>query len=99
MAAAIVKFNALSNPIGTTSQNNDLLLRGGLRFIFRLIGRIQVRRETLEFRSAGIHMFVDWRNAIFLAQMPDLFRRDPLVSHSPHLAQTGIRDTHALGLA
>ena len=65
MDRAIVKLNALSDTDWTGTKNNDLFLffvfvflNKLLRFIFIIIGRIEVRSLCRKFRSTGINHFV-----------------------------------------
>ncbi len=59
MHAAVVKFDTLTDSVGAAAQNDDLLFIRGLRFVFRLVGRIHVRGLRFKFRGAGIHALIN----------------------------------------
>ena len=55
MAAAVVELNTLADAVGTTSEDKNLLLIGGINFIVTIIGRVHVRSRSLELGSASIN--------------------------------------------
>ena len=79
VAAAIIELDSLPDAVGPAAQNNDLLLRGGRSFVFFFVSGIEIRRVTLEFGGAGIHVFVNWADAMLLAQMANLLARPTAV--------------------
>ena len=79
VAAAIIELDSLPDAVGPAAQNNDLLLRCGRSFVFFFVSRIEIRRVTLKFRGAGIHVLVHRANAVLLAQMANLLARPPAV--------------------
>ena len=61
--AAIVELDALADAVGAAAQDDDFLARSRRRLVFLLVGRVEIRRMGLEFRSAGIHLLVDGPDA------------------------------------
>ena len=58
MDAAVIEFDPLADPVGSSSQDHDLHPVGGFRLILFFIGGVIVRSIGLEFGSAGVHSFV-----------------------------------------
>ena len=94
MAAAIIEFDSLADAIRATAQNHDLGPRLGVGFVLVLVRGIQVRRERLEFRGAGIDAFENRSNAVARALQPHGSGR-----RSPNLRQLFITGSVALRLA
>src|ERR1700694_697230 len=55
MAKAVIERNALADAFGTAPQDHDLLSIRWRGLIFRFVARIEIRRKTLELRSARVH--------------------------------------------
>src|SRR5437667_320392 len=94
MTAAIIEFDSLSDAIRATAQNHDLGPRLGVGFVFVFVRGIQVRRERLEFRGAGIDAFENRSNAVARALQPH-----GSGSRSPNLRQLFITGSVSLRLA
>ena len=67
VAAAVIKLNSLPDTIRPTSQDNDFFLFSRSRLVFVFVRGIEIWRVALEFRSAGVHAFVNRHDATFLA--------------------------------
>ena len=52
--ATVIKFNALTNPIGATAEDHDLLAIAVLDFVFGSVGGIVVGRVGGKFCGTGI---------------------------------------------
>src|SRR5262245_1106985 len=52
VAAAAIEFNPLSYPVGTTTEDHDLLAIAGFGLILFLVRRVEVWRVRLEFCGA-----------------------------------------------
>src|SRR5205814_8587938 len=48
MAAAVIEFATLPDPVRPAAENHDLLATARLGFAFALVARIEIRREALE---------------------------------------------------
>ena len=59
MHTAVIKFNSLSDPVGSPAQNHDLLPVRYAGLIFAFIGGIIIGRGRLELRRTGIHQFIN----------------------------------------
>ena len=68
MAAAIVELDALADAVGPAAQDDDFLLIAGIGFALRLaahrrlVGRIHVGRQRLEFGGASVDTLVAGMN-------------------------------------
>ena len=69
MAAAVVELDSLADAVRPGAQDDDFLLVGGRRFVFFLVGGIEVRRVALEFGGASVDVLVHRANAELLAQL------------------------------
>ena len=58
VAAAVVELDALADAVRAAAEDDDLLPRRRVRFALLLVGAVQVRRERLEFRGAGVDPLV-----------------------------------------
>ena len=58
MAAAIVKLDALADPVRAATENNDLLGCTWRSLAFRLIGGVHIRRGGREFSCAGVDALI-----------------------------------------
>jgi hypothetical protein len=56
---AIVELDPLADTVRTTSQDDDLGLRGRPGLILLLVGGVVVRRVGLELRRAGVEELVN----------------------------------------
>ena len=59
MAAAVVKLDALPDAVRSRAQDDDLLPSRGRGFIFFVVAGVEIRREALKLRRAGVHKLVD----------------------------------------
>ena len=75
VAATVVKLDSLPDAIRPAAQNDHFLLVGRRGLVFFFVGRVKIRRIAFEFGGAGVHAFVNRRDAVLLAQMPDFFLR------------------------
>ena len=74
MHAAVIKFNALADAVGTAAQNHDLVAIRWLRFtfaVFCFVGGIQVRRIGRKLRGAGIDPLINWKYLQAVARSPN----------------------------
>ena len=94
VAAAVVELNSLPDAVGPAAENDDFLLVGRRRFVFVFVGRVEIRREALEFRGAGVHALVDRHHAVLLAQVANLF----LPFQPPDAGQAPVGESHALAI-
>ena len=78
MDTAVVEFDPLPDPIGSTAEDHDLAPIRRLRLTFLLVGRVEVGRMGLELGAAGIHSLVDGPDAEGVA-----FRTKRLFAHLP----------------
>ena len=90
MAAAVVELDSLPDAIRSAAQNDDFLLCRRLGLVFGFVGRVQIRREALKLRGAGIHVLVYGGKAMLLSQMPDLLSRSLIIAQPPGFSQAGI---------
>ena len=67
MAAAIIEFNSLPDPIGSAAENHDLLSIRRLGLVFFFVRRIKVRRVGFEFRGAGVDALVHRNDSVLRA--------------------------------
>ena len=78
MAAAIVEFDALADPVGSAAEDDHLprLARPRLVPVVvgdpRLVGRVHVRRRRGEFRRAGVDALVDGPHLQPVPRLPHL---------------------------
>ncbi len=92
MAAAVVELDALSDPIGTTAKDHHLAPRRRFGFVRELVAGIEVRREALKLRRAGVDAIEDCPDAERLAALAHgEFIRVPKVG------ELGVGDAGALG--
>src|SRR6266850_1648971 len=75
VAATVVKFNSLANPIRTRPKNHDFAAVGGVYFVFSFVGRIKIWREGFKFSTAGIYALVNGNQAqLFTIRAHFVFR-------------------------
>ena len=55
MATAVVEFNALADPVGAASQNEDLGVCGGRALALAIIRAVHVGCAGLKLGCAGVH--------------------------------------------
>ena len=67
VAAAVIELDSLPDAVGAAAQNHDLLAGAGVGLAGAFVARIEVRREALELRGAGVHAVEDGLDAEFLA--------------------------------
>ena len=60
MDTAVVELNALTNPIGPTTEHHDFFLISGLRFALFAIGGVHISGVSRKLRRAGIHTLENW---------------------------------------
>src|SRR3990167_1426622 len=70
MDTAVIEFNSLTDTIWAAAEDDNLFLLCRLCFTRGLIRGIQVWRKCLEFSAAGIHVFEDWPDCLFLTVFP-----------------------------
>ena len=63
MHAAVIKFNALADPVRSATQNHDLAFAALASLVLVAVCRIVVRRIRFKLRRARIHEAVCRRNA------------------------------------
>ena len=98
VAAAIVKLDALADPVRSPAQNHGLFGRSGLAFALRIlaqkagfIGRIHVGRLGEELGRAGVDALIDRAHA----KRPAAGAKRVLVLAGQG-AETGVGETHGL---
>ena len=94
MHRRIVEFHALPDPDGSRTQHHDFLLVADHRFVFLLVGRVEIGHVRRKFARAGVYHLVDRENAVLLAQAEHL-----LLRKAPQLPDVFVAETHALGVA
>src|SRR6186713_1647694 len=67
MYAAIIKFNSLTNPIGTGTQDYNFLFRRRNTFIFQVESAIEVWGLRFKFSSAGVDHFISTTDTMFVS--------------------------------
>ena len=77
MNTAVIKLNALSDPVGTAAENDDFLPVRYVGFALVFVGRVEVGRRSGEFRGAGVDPFVDTVDAFAPQTLLDRRRRRP----------------------
>ena len=92
MAAAVIELDSLADAVGPAAQNHDLLAVAGVGLAGAFVIGIEVRREALELRGAGIHAVEDGLDAEFLAAVAHVD-----FVHAPGLGELRIGDAEALG--
>src|SRR4030042_2434482 len=70
MNTAIVKFNPLTDPVGTSSQNHDLLLRRDFCLILNFVSGVIVGGIGFKFRTTGAHQLICRLNPLLLPHLP-----------------------------
>src|ERR1039457_2390293 len=98
VAAAVIEFNSLPDAVGAGTENDDLLLRRGRRFVFFFVSGVEIWSVAFELRGAGIDPLVDRLQAVLLAEVADFFLAAFAVQ-APGPGETSIGETHALGFA
>src|SRR5208282_963601 len=98
VAAAVIKFNALPDAVGTGTENDDFLLRSGSRLVFFFVGGVEIRRVAFELRRAGIDALVHRLHAVLLAKVPN-FLLSAFAIQTPGSGKTPVGEAHALGFA
>src|SRR4030065_2102247 len=91
MDAAVVKFDALADPVGTSSQNHDLLLRRNFCLILNFVSGVIVGGIGFKFRTTGVHQFICRLNPLLLPHLP----QGGLV-HAKEMSQLEIREAKLL---
>ena len=94
MDRGVVKLDALPNANGAGAEDDDLFAVHNDGFVFRSVGRIEVRNIAVELTGAGVDHFINRENAFTAAQLIDF-----VLCPVPELSNVGIREAHALGLA
>ena len=94
MAAAIIEFNSLPDPVRPASQNYDLRFIAGFRFVLFLIRRVHVRSVRFKFRSACIDALINRSEMRLCAPMPN-----SRGGRLPQLRKLLVAGSHALGFA
>ena len=74
VAAAVIELDSLPDAVRAAAENHDLLAIARIGFRLRLVARIQVRREALELRGAGVHAVEHRRDSELLAAFPHVER-------------------------
>ena len=92
VATTIVKFDALSNAIGTAAQDHDFLSVGSDGFVVCLISRIVIRCIGFKLGGACIYGFENGRDAEFFSQGAN----SPFVT-APQVCQLAVREAVAFG--
>ncbi len=64
LAAAVVELDALPDAVRAAAQDEDLAAVGGLGFVLRLVGAVEIGRLRLELGGAGIHALEGRRDAV-----------------------------------
>ena len=94
MHAAVVEFDSLADTVGSAAKNHHLGAIVRRRFVLALVGRIEVGREGLEFRAAGVDRF-EHRHDRGLAPL----ERHRGFVEARELGDSAIRKAALLGLA
>ena len=74
MHAAVIKLDALADPVRAAAQHHDLFALGrlGLAFaVFGLVGRVEVGRVGGKLGSTGVDPLVDRTHAEFMPTLAD----------------------------
>src|SRR5580692_8721583 len=95
MTAAVVEFNSLPDAVWPAAQDDNFLSIGRRGFIFVLVSRVKIGRETFEFCRARVDALVHGQDAVLLTQMPNFF----LSLQPPDACQPPVREAHALRVA
>ena len=61
--ARVVEFDALTDPVGARTQDDDGLALTRTNFVLLVVGRVVVGRASSEFGSAGVDGLKDGVNA------------------------------------
>ena len=70
--AAVVKLNALTDPVGPATQNHHLATRGRSGLVLALIAGVQIRRVGHKLGRAGIDRFIHRGDGVLFAQTAHL---------------------------
>ena len=70
--AAVIKLNALTDPVGAAAQHHDLLPIRGPRLAFVLVTGIKIGRGGRKLGGAGIHPLVNRADIFFRSECPEL---------------------------
>mmetsp|Transcript_2844 Transcript_2844/g.8482 ORF Transcript_2844/g.8482 Transcript_2844/m.8482 type:complete len:686 (+) Transcript_2844:1556-3613(+) len=71
MAAAVIKLNTLTDPVGPSAQDEDLLAGGGIAFALAIVRRVHVWRISLELGGTRVNAFHAWHDALGRPRGPD----------------------------
>ena len=74
MAAAIIEFDSLADPVGTAAENDDFLPIAGRSLVFFFVGGIEVWRVRLEFGCARVYTLVHRHDAVITTLACDFAR-------------------------
>ena len=94
MAAAIIEFDALADPVGSAAEDDDLLLVRWRGFVGRVagkrrfVGRIHVSRRRSEFGGAGVDALEDRPHAKLAAALRNLFGGKPGELAEPRIGKS-----------
>src|SRR5690606_34931303 len=91
--AAVIKLDTLTDSIGTTAENHDLVAAGRIGLALFLIGRVHVRRIRGKFGSTGIDALVDRQDLELVTMSPQV-----LFSNAEQFGKPGIGKAFALEL-
>ena len=72
MAAAVIELDSLPDAVGAAAQDDDFALLRRRRFVFLVVGRVEIGSHALEFGRAGVDEFEDRLYAVFAAQFSHL---------------------------
>src|SRR6185369_6798463 len=93
VAAAVIELDPLPDAVRPAAEDHDLLAVHRIGFAGALVAGIQIRREALELRGAGVHAAEDGANAERFALLAD----GDLV-RAPRFRQLHVRDALPLGI-
>ena len=94
MTAAVVELDALTDTVGATAENDDLLLVMHLEFLAGFVGGVEVGGVSLVFTGAGIHQIVGGHGAGGLAEGGHVG-----FGALPHFGKLAVGEAEFLGLA
>ena len=72
MHTTVIKLDALTNPVGPATQDNNFFLISRTRFAFLFVCGVHVRGRRVEFRGARVDAFVHGSDFKLMTQVADL---------------------------
>ena len=90
MNAAVVKFDALADPVRPPAEDHHFLPVGRTAFAFGLIGRVEIRSQGLEFGPTRIDAFKGWVHVAALPMATEIRLRDPQQLCEPMIRESDL---------